>query len=37
MELSTIIGIVVCFAGVLGGFILEGGALGYLVKVPAIR
>jgi len=35
MELSTIIGIVVCFAGVIGGFILEGGTLGHLVKVPA--
>jgi len=35
MEISTIVGIVVCFAGVLGGYVLEGGELHSLLKIPA--
>jgi len=35
MDLATIIGIVVCFAGFLGGFLMEGGQLSSLIQYTA--
>lgn len=35
MDLATIIGILVCFGGFLGGFLMEGGQLSSLVQVTA--
>ena len=35
MDLATVIGIIVCFGGFLGGFILEGGHLDQLVQLSA--
>lgn len=35
MDLASIIGIVVCFAGFLGGFMMEGGSMGSLIQPSA--
>ncbi|WP_339061313.1 motility-associated protein [Tepidibacillus marianensis] len=36
MDLSTIIGLILGFAGLIGGFLLEGGSAGSLFEVTAL-
>ncbi len=35
MDLATILGLILCFGGILGGFLMEGGALNELVQKTA--